>query len=275
MKDLQFHPAAEIFPLMEDEPFDELVEDIRQHGLQVKIELYEGMVLDGRNRYKACLLAQKTILTTDVDDFVSDPVAHVVSLNARRRHLTKSQLAIAAGRAEGLYEAEKARAEERLHLAKGRGVKGVETVSDLNESGKTRDKVGQQFGISGPLVTRGRRVVKEGAPELAKAVEAGVMDVSEAAGLIRAGVGKDEQKRIAEEAIATGKKPRAHPGRGRHAGRGSDGAPTIRTRATAAMQLVTIAISQLERIRSDDPERDKAFTKLTRWIERNWKCPQS
>jgi hypothetical protein len=68
--------------------------------------------------------------------------------------LTPSQLAIAAGRADGLYEAEMARAKEREKLRKGdQPGASVETVSHL-ETGKTRDRIGEQFGISGPLVTR-------------------------------------------------------------------------------------------------------------------------
>ena len=264
MKDLQFHPAADIFPLMEDEAFDGLVEDIRARGLQERIHLYEGKVLDGRNRYKACSLADKPILTEDVDDQVHDPIAHVLSMNLHRRHLTKSQLAIVSGRAEAMYEAERKKAEERKIAAgkeHGRGQKVPETFPEPIAHGDTRDKIGQQFGISGPLVDRGRKVVKE-SPELTKAIEAGVMDVSTAAGLLSAGVSKDEQKRIAEEAIATGKKPKRHGGRGR----GSDGRPKVKNMATTAMQFARMAIAQLECIRADDPERDKAFTKVEAWI---------
>lgn len=266
MKNLEFHPAADIFPMMDGEPFDELVEDVRRNGLQVRIELYEGKILDGRNRYKACVFAGRPVLTTDVDDFVTDPVAHVVSLNRHRRHLTKSQLAIAAGRAESMYEAEREKAKERQRLSEGRGKKGPEIVSDLKERGDTRDKIGQQFGISGPLVTRGRKVVNEGAPELAAAVERGVMDVSKAAGLVRGGVSLGEQKRIAEEAIAAGKKPKQHNGRGK--AKGSDGRLPVppERQCSSALQFAGMAITTLDRIQDKDPDRFKAFDKVERYL---------
>ena len=51
--ELEFHPLANILPLIEGEEFGRLVEDIRVRGLQEKITLYKGLILDGRNRYRA------------------------------------------------------------------------------------------------------------------------------------------------------------------------------------------------------------------------------
>jgi hypothetical protein len=265
VKDLQFHSAADIFPLMDDEPFDELVEDIRKHGLQVKIELYDGKVLDGRNRYKACLLAQKPILTTDVDDFVTDPLAHVVSLNRHRRHLNPSQLAIAAGKATEMYEAEAKRAKERQGKRPPEGdIK--ELVSGPPDSGQTRDKIGKQFGISGPMVDRGKRVVEKGPLTLVKAVEEGRMSVSQADKLVKAVDAKEmtvaEVEQEAKAAIATGGRFRNKP-----KPRGTDGRPLVRNPVTEAMQLAAMATMDLNRIRDNDPQREEAFDSVIRWIK--------
>jgi hypothetical protein len=51
---LEFHPLANIFPLIEGKDFADLVDDIRLNGLHEPIVLYRGQILDGRNRYCAC-----------------------------------------------------------------------------------------------------------------------------------------------------------------------------------------------------------------------------
>jgi ParB-like nuclease domain len=90
--DLKFHPAAEIFPLMEGAEFDELVADIKTYGLRQPIALLGEKILDGRNRYRACIAAGYKPYGHDFRKLPAvDPVAYVISANIHRRHLTAEQ----------------------------------------------------------------------------------------------------------------------------------------------------------------------------------------
>jgi hypothetical protein len=101
----EFHHAANLFPLMEEcdpEGFKTLVGDIRKNGLLLSIVLYEGKILDGRNRYQACKAAGITPnfsdwnkLSTKYEHNIS-PLEYVISKNLYRRHLTDDQRAAVA-----------------------------------------------------------------------------------------------------------------------------------------------------------------------------------
>src|SRR4051812_46078909 len=93
---MKVHPISSIFPLLEGQGFQALVEDIRERGLQEQIVLHpDGSILDGRNRHRAC---QKAGVSPTFRTWsgCGSPIEFVVSMNIRRRHLTASQRAVLA-----------------------------------------------------------------------------------------------------------------------------------------------------------------------------------
>jgi phage N-6-adenine-methyltransferase len=86
---MNFHPAASIFPLMQGAEYDALVADVAEHGQLEPIWLYEGKILDGRNRWRAC--ADLGLVPEMREWNGDDPQSFVVSLNLHRRHLTREQ----------------------------------------------------------------------------------------------------------------------------------------------------------------------------------------
>jgi len=164
MTELKWHPAANIFPMLEDKELQELAEDIRKNGQHEPISICDGMILDGRNRSAACLIASVEPVTIEVDP--EDPVAYVLSLNLHRRHLTPSQGSMCAGRARAYYDEQ---AKERQQVRKGEqpGTSPV-NLPDLKKS-DARDAAGKAFGVSGKSVDYATKVIEKGIPELAAA----------------------------------------------------------------------------------------------------------
>jgi hypothetical protein len=78
---------------MSQEEFAGLVADIQQHGLHEPITLYDGQIIDGRNRYRAC---RQLGITPTIEHWngPSTPEAYVISKNLHRRHLNESQRAM-------------------------------------------------------------------------------------------------------------------------------------------------------------------------------------
>jgi N6-adenosine-specific RNA methylase IME4/ParB-like chromosome segregation protein Spo0J len=106
---LDYHPIAAIFPLLSGRGHAELVEDIRAHGLHHPIMLFEDKILDGRNRYRACLEADVESSFEVFSGTQAEAVRYVWSENFTRRHLDASQRAAAwkkREQVEGSYEAE-------------------------------------------------------------------------------------------------------------------------------------------------------------------------
>ena len=90
MQNLSPHPLAECFPLLPLVELQTLALDIAKNGLIHPIVIFEGKILEGRNRYRAC---QMVGIVPSCEDYTgTDPRGYVISANAMRRDLTKGQL---------------------------------------------------------------------------------------------------------------------------------------------------------------------------------------
>jgi ParB-like chromosome segregation protein Spo0J len=93
-RSLPVHPLAAVFPMMADDELAELAADIKANGLvhPPMLDAAGKMLVDGRNRLKACELAEVEPRFERLDG--QDPVAYIVSVNLARRNLTKGQQAM-------------------------------------------------------------------------------------------------------------------------------------------------------------------------------------
>ena len=256
MTELKWHPAANIFPMLEDKELQELAEDIRKNGQHEPISICDGMILDGRNRSAACLIASVEPVTIEVDP--EDPVAYVLSLNLHRRHLTPSQGSMCAGRARAYYDQQ----------AKERQVRKPADSVQVNlpeQKQQAREAAGKAFGVSGKSVDYATKVIEKGIPELAAAVDAGRMAVSTAAIVAsetpeeqQAAIDRQANRNYAKSASRQNSNP-AEKKKPRH-----DGEHNLSE--VFAITKADVAITQLKGIPAGNDYRNAALDRVVKWI---------
>lgn len=164
------HPVADLFPLMPDPELEALSRDIETNGLREPIWLHpDGRIIDGRNRYRACMLVGVEP-ETRVWEEGGDLVAFVVSLNLHRRHLSESQRAMVAAKI--------------ANLAHGTN-QHTTGPENLPVHPVTQAAAAELLSVSDRSVRSGRAVHDHGVPELVQAVESGAVPVSAAAEVAR------------------------------------------------------------------------------------------
>lgn len=184
------HPASELFPLMDDVALAALSRDIKAKGLQEPIVLWEGKILDGRNRLKACARAGIEPRFRELDACDS-PTAAVVSANLFRRHMSVSQRAMVGAlakrelgkEAKQRQEASRARPGEQIGRNRNESQEGA-MFPPPGKPGKSRDHAAELVGVSSRTLDAASHVLESGPPEVADAVRGGKMSVSRAAKLV-------------------------------------------------------------------------------------------
>ena len=173
------HPLAEIFPLMEGAAFDDLVASIKANGQRDGVTLYRGLVLDGRNRQRACdVLGVKCRYETLPAG--ADPLAFAIDKNLKRRHLNDDQRRMVAAKIANMP---RGRPAENPAFC---GIKIADAARLVNV-----DKAGAE---------RARTVITHAAPEVRRAVERGKLSVAAAAQAAK--FDPEKQRRVAQEAEA-------------------------------------------------------------------------
>lgn len=187
---LPVHPVADAFPLMPDDALEHLASSIKIDGQIRKIVLYaddkypDGRILDGRNRYLACLLAkvEPQFRTITEPMTVGDLCRYVDAENCRRRHLDAIQQAICPRRLIKLCRTRKEREKYNPVLP------GIADVPDVDHA---------------------TDVVMGGTDELRAALERGDVGLSQAVAIAQ--MPADEQRAALVEIAKPDKEPATSP----------------------------------------------------------------
>lgn len=152
------HELALVFPPMTEPEFAALKQDIRDHGQNEPITLYEGKILDGIHRYRAC---QELGREPSIVRFEGNPRAAaqlVLGRNFHRRHLTTSQRAMVAA---------------EMCKLRPRGNVG-------NSPYLTVAQASALMSVGQDLVTDAKRLLRKGDEEVVRSVRDGLLSVSAA-----------------------------------------------------------------------------------------------
>lgn len=166
------HPAANLFPMLSDAEVWELANDIGAKGLVEPIVIHEGLILDGRNRWVACIRAGVGPRTRFWEGEGGSPLGYVISKNLQRRHLEPGQRAAIAAEALPMFEAEaKSRQGARTDLQ--------ERIPESEPGRQARDDAAEQFEVNPHYISDAKRL-KEQAPGAFARLKAGEITIPEA-----------------------------------------------------------------------------------------------
>ena len=161
---MELHPLCTLFPRLTGAEFDALVSDIKANGLREPIIIHDGMILDGGNRYRACIEAGIEPATMKFGG--GNLVSYVLSANLHRRHLTAMQSAAIVASAQDWANA---------------NLRGGDRKSDQSAN-LHFDSAADRAAVSGASVRTQKSADKiaKADPELAKALGRGEVSPSDA-----------------------------------------------------------------------------------------------
>ena len=148
----ELHPLCTLFPRMGGAEFDSLVADIKTNGLSQPITLHNGFILDGGNRYRACMEAG--IEPRFVEFEGASVVSFVLSANLHRRHMTAGQQAAIVASAQDWAKAHARGGDRKL-------LKNQEVIQSQAVDFDSVEKRAAQSGASRITQMKADKVAKE------------------------------------------------------------------------------------------------------------------
>jgi ParB-like chromosome segregation protein Spo0J len=209
---LELHHLCSIFPRMAGEEFKALKADIAANGLLHPITVYQGKILDGGNRYRACVELGLEPKTTEYEGAV--PVSFVLSENLHRRHLSPGQTASIVSNSQDWEQAQPAcRPTKECNVAplstaadraaiSGASLRTQKMADAVSKSDPELSELVAHGKLTLPAASRqlaARDAVKKFDPELWKKVESGKMTLESAHNKVKA---DQREKERVKESIA-------------------------------------------------------------------------
>lgn len=173
---MKFHEYANLFPMMPEMDLMRLAEDIKEKGQSDSVITLDGMILDGRNRYKACEING---ITPRCEEYTGDdPLGFVVSHNLHRRHMNESQRGMVGAKLAQL------------------------TVGSNQHSAialPSQKQAAEMLNVGVDSIKRSKQVLRDGIPELELMQASG--EISASAAAVVSQLPKEEQRKAVSRGV--------------------------------------------------------------------------
>lgn len=179
------HPAASLFPLIEGEEFEELVESIKTNGQQHPIIVDGDVLIDGRNRLRAImqLVEQGDFVEPKIEKWKHDGrsiTEWIYDTNFVRRHMTEDARVFVSSAICKIIANENAERKKAAEFDSQKAKAARATVTTKPSEASKRDRkaeharstVGQVAKKAGTSMHKARQAIA-----VQKAIDAGEMPV--------------------------------------------------------------------------------------------------
>lgn len=162
---LQIDACAEAFPPMQIDEFEALKASIARNGLLEPILVWQGRVMDGRHRLKACQALGVVPMVKVLDGTYEEAKSEAFSTNINRRHLRIGQRALLAA---------------SLATRKPGQTKATKDMEPV----LSQEEAARLFAVGRDSVQKACRLIAHGDTVLLDQVHAGTMRLNEAITII-------------------------------------------------------------------------------------------
>lgn len=276
---MEYHEYANIYRMLPEKELQALADDMKAKGQLLRITSYEGKILDGRNRYRACKIAG---IEPSIEAYTGDdPLGLIASLNDHRRHDSDNERALVGARMANLQK----------------GGDGGSTVTDspdgLSRPAVTQERAAELAGTSVTQLKRAKKALKDCVPEIVSMMESKEISLavaelisqlpkSEQTKAVLGGVKgvKDAAKKLRDtkKKSLTSSPPPESPSNSQSTQQtsGSNGSAQAESDCPTpepgvAMVYARTALDALNKIPKKDPSRNKAIAMIAEWLTLNTK----
>lgn len=177
MKELKTRKLfADLIPPLTIEERGELENSIMDDGCRDAICVWDGVIVDGHNRYEICKRRKRAFRVKEMSfDNDEAAVAWIIRNQFARRNLTAMQRAELALK---LKDAVAAEAKKRQGARND--LKAKTNIVQKSAPSKTRDELAKMAGVSHDTIAKVEKIVAEAEPEVVEAARRGSMSINAA-----------------------------------------------------------------------------------------------